>query len=495
MNGCFAAFLILFAQDACAALLRRESKPVPVVTPLLPRGSRYRQLPRPSAPFMTTPGMEVSPRQFQDLMRHTSTGRKRRHGLRKSLFGSYGAESDVGEVHGILRLEDLSSAEYVGVLGVGTSRNCTKNQTSRGEVCASPAAELRVVFDTGSSDLWVASDLCTLGPCAFPKRHRFNRSHSRTFHQEAHPERFETEYGSGRLSGVLGFDDIFVGPFRVKSQSLGLISEESGDAFAAFPIDGIVGLAFSALSVKTSIVPLLDHLVEERAMPKPEFAFYLHKDPSKGGAVIWGGGAERLGLHNGEMMWFPIPEERYWSLSLQGFRLGGEQDVLDLLLPQKPQRGDGPVFFGQDRPKSAVLLVDSGTTFFTAPRRLFNKISEKVWPMNCDKIHTLPEFVFTVGTNLSNYSAVQEIRVPPSVYMIRNAFTGDCMPGIMNMEYGSHDRPFMILGEIFLRHYFSVFQKGAPGDSWLGLAPAREGAEAEKKLLLAQQMTDSLSRP
>ena len=54
------------------------------------------------------------------------------------------------------------------------------------------------------------------------------------------------------------------------------------------------------------------------------------------------------------------------------------------------------VFFGQDRPKSAVLLVDSGTTFFTAPRRLFNKISEKVWPMNCDKIHTLPEFVFTV---------------------------------------------------------------------------------------------------
>ena len=34
-----------------------------------------------------------------------------------------------------------------------------------------------------SQDLWVASDLCTLGPCAFPKRHRFNRSHSRTFHQ------------------------------------------------------------------------------------------------------------------------------------------------------------------------------------------------------------------------------------------------------------------------------------------------------------------------
>ena len=116
-------------------------------------------------------------------------------------------------------------------------------------------------------------------------------------------------------------------------------------------------------------------------MPKPEFAFYLHKDPSKGGAVIWGGGAERLGfwavqcytwfcvfllflacslfsfwvskldytnpkklgtlnrwllhrqgLHNGEMMWFPIPEERYWSLSLQGFRLGGQEDVLDLPL-------------------------------------------------------------------------------------------------------------------------------------------------------------------
>ncbi|OLQ03236.1 Pregnancy-associated glycoprotein 2 [Symbiodinium microadriaticum] len=205
MNGCFAAFLILFSQDAWAALLRRETKPVPVVTPLLPRGSRYQQLLQPSA----APGMQVSSRQFEDLMRHTSAGRIWVLNLR----------SDVGEVHGILRLEDLSSAEYVGVLGVGNARNCTNNASFTGEVCTSPAAELRVVFDTGSADLWVASDLCTLGPCAFPKRHRFNRSHSRTFHQAARPERFETEYGSGRLSGVLGFDDIFVGPFRVKSQN------------------------------------------------------------------------------------------------------------------------------------------------------------------------------------------------------------------------------------------------------------------------------------
>ena len=139
-------------------------------------------------------------------------------------------------------------------------------------------------------------------------------------------------------------------------------------------------------------------------MFKPEFAFYLHKDPSRGGAVIWGGGADRMGLHEGEMTWFPIAEERYWSLSLRGFRLGGEQEeLLPLLLPQKPKRGDGPISFAEEVPERAALVVDSGTTFFTAPRRLFNKISQTVWPMSCDKIHTLPEFVFAVALPCRRY--------------------------------------------------------------------------------------------
>ena len=523
MHAYLRATLMIFSLPGIWAALLRRTDPLPVVTPLVPHA-----LQSPTGRFRSHSnlgmGMEVSPRQLRDLMRHRSTLRRaRRHGLRKSLFGSLGA-ADV-QARGILRLEDLSSAEYVGVLGVGTSRNCTTNGGSS-ELCAStPAAELRVVFDTGSADLWVASDLCTLGPCTFPSRHRFNRSSSRTFRQAARPERFETEYGSGRLAGILAADDVFVGPFRVRAQTLGLISDESGDAFVAYPIDGIVGLAFAALSTKTR--PLLDHLVEENAMPKPEFAFYLHKKPSKGGAVIWGGGADRLGLHHGDMKWFPIAEERFWSLSLLGFRLGSaKEDLLHLLFPKKPQPGDGPLASAEDVPESGVLLVDTGTTFFTAPHRLFNKITEKVWPMNCDKIHTLPEFIFTavcqqmsfascswhdgtlqisqirmivscakVGTNLSNRSAVHELKVPASVYMIQNAFNGDCMPGIMNMDPSPHDRPFMILGEIFLRQYFSVFQKGRePGDSWLGLAPARASEEAEQKLLLAQQMT-SVSAP
>ena len=73
---------------------------------------------------------------------------------------------------GILELKDLAGSEYVGALGVGTSREGTA------------AAELSVVYDTGSADLWIASDLCTQGPCVALGRHRFNRSTSRTFHQE-----------------------------------------------------------------------------------------------------------------------------------------------------------------------------------------------------------------------------------------------------------------------------------------------------------------------
>ncbi|CAJ1456876.1 unnamed protein product [Effrenium voratum] len=473
-------FPLVALLSLCDAALLRANSPQPVVVRLRRDHLQHHRhgITMSASSGLGARGTVCSPRQMRQLEQHQA---RLRHPalLQRSATSAFG-ESEVG----VLRLQDLSSSEYAGLLGVGTRANCTGLGT-RSIEGRCPAAQLRVIYDTGSADLWVNSDLCTYGPCSMDDRHRFNRSSSKTYEQANKPEGFQTEYASGSITGVLGTDDVWLGPVVVKQQTLGLISQEYGEAFTWMPIDGIVGLGFRDLAVKTR--PLLDTL-EEQALPHPEFAFFLHPDFTKGGALLWGK-TEHLRLHQGPMRWFPVAEEKFWSISLLGFRLGlhSVQDLLPLLLPYVKRPSDGPLSqLPEDspsrRPPDALAVLDSGTTFFTAPPRLFNEISRAVGPRSCDSIAGFPEFVFTVGTNLSNRSQTYDLVVPPQMYMTRDYGTERCVPGVMSMGQGYQEKPFMILGEVFMRHYFSIYQRGSEGSSRVGLAPARLGAAAERIL-------------
>eukprot|EP00435_Cladocopium_sp_Y103_P055776 s93_g18.t1 len=362
-------------------------------------------------------GTTCSSRQISALSKHQSV---MKHSMKRNRLTTRDGQLSM------VRLKDLASTEYVGVLGVGS--NC--GVTGR---CV-PAAELYVVFDTGSADVWLASDLCTSGPCTMEGRHRFNRSSSSSFHQDQMPQAFTTEYATGSLSGVMGTDQLWLGPeISAKAQQFGLISQEYGSAFLTIPIDGIVGLGFQEL-VNTNSKALMETLVEEKVLAHVEFAFFFFQDISKGGALIWGH-AEQLKLHEGSITWFPVAQEKYWSVPLRGFRLGrnSTEDLLHLLLPFERHPEDGPVMASAELYQKAQLILDSGTTFFTAPPRLFSKITTVMEPTSCHHINVFPDLVFTVGTDLRNFSAVQELVVPPEVYMVRDPFEHHCEPGFMNL--------------------------------------------------------------
>ena len=117
-------------------------------------------------------------------------------------------------------------------------------------------------------------------------------------------------------------------------------------------------------------------------------------------------------------------QERFWALRLKGFRMA-DRDLMHLVLPHVRHPEDGPLRVA--RPRSAQLILDSGTTFFTAPPRLFNEITKQVRPTSCDRIHEFPNFVYTVrclralrlafqvGTELSNQSKSFDLVIPPEV--------------------------------------------------------------------------------
>eukprot|EP00929_Paragymnodinium_shiwhaense_P111962 TRINITY_DN80210_c0_g1_i1.p1 TRINITY_DN80210_c0_g1~~TRINITY_DN80210_c0_g1_i1.p1 ORF type:complete len:508 (+),score=83.49 TRINITY_DN80210_c0_g1_i1:91-1614(+) len=380
-------------------------------------------------------GTKLSKRQMR-LLEASRLGRK--HNLQKSnlRFGSIlstqrtraGGRSKVTTV---TRLFDVAHTEYVGAVDIG-------------RVDSEVESSLHVVYDTGSADFWVASDLCRDGPCTEHGRKRYNHSRSTTFHAPLQETTLNTVYGSGSFDGKLGFDDVHVGPMTARGQTIGMVSREKGSAFEDLPLDGIVGLGFPSLAAE-SMVPLVDTLMREDQLPQSQFAFYLSHNANNGGAILWGGFDDRF--YDGPLTWFPVIDNEFWSLKLLSFKIGNETAPTHKTMPTK-------------------VLVDSGTTFFTVPASVMSQVNRHAPETECDQLSTLPDMTYTLEDVSGNPF---DIVVKPQEYMVGSdsPIGVFCLAAFVSQEDedssddtdGFHGDPLFIIGEVFMRHHFTVFQR------------------------------------
>ena len=107
---------------------------------------------------------------------------------RKLVRGTAGERQEENVV-----LHDLKNAQYYGKLSIGT-----------------PAQDFEVVFDTGSSDMWVPSTACTTQSSNCASKTTFNKDASSTYAEvEAGQQTtFQIMYGSGAVSGSYGVDTV-----------------------------------------------------------------------------------------------------------------------------------------------------------------------------------------------------------------------------------------------------------------------------------------------
>jgi len=396
----------------------------------------------------------------------------------------------------MLELDDLDmqGVEYVGSVGIGTD---TGNDTSR------PQAELRVIYDTGSADLWIGSDLCEHAPCTEADRHRYNHSLSSTFQPPPAPVDLVTVYGSGRLTGRLGIDSVRVGPLVAKYQTLGLIKEEEG-SFEDLPFDGIVGLGFQALlSHHNGSKPLVQTLIDQEQMAVPQFAFYLHRDPAEGGALLWGDSGKDF--HRGNITWVPVADKYYWALELLSVRVGNftlevhNRTNGSHQLSQNASATRGK-FTKPRAPFQMRLLVDSGTTFNTVLPDIYTAVMKVAHARPCSDVNELPSIVYTV---LDQDGEKKELEVTAEQYMVRSPWsaylkTDICFPGVVQAWNGPRDSPLLILGEVFMRHHFTIFHWGdgmpsrtgrtgvvRPEGAFIGFAEALPSGEVKAMLKTA----------
>nr|XP_036851645.1 pepsin F-like isoform X3 [Manis javanica] len=193
---------------------------------------------------------------------------------------------------------------YIGTISIGT-----------------PPQEFKVIFDTGSTDLWVPSIYCYTSACA--EHNLFNTTWSSTFVNSGRP--INLFYGSGRMSGILGYDTVQIGNLVDVAQAFGLSLNKPGTFTQHGIFDGILGLGFPSLGLK-GVTPVFDNLWKQSLIAQNIFAFYLN-NKNEGSMVMFGGVDNSY--FSGNLSWVPVSKPSYWQISMDSISINGKVVACD----------------------------------------------------------------------------------------------------------------------------------------------------------------------
>lgn len=322
------------------------------------------------------------------------------------------------EVNGFpVSITNYQDAQYYGPISLGT-----------------PPQNFNVVFDTGSSNLWVPSQSCWAIACLL--HNRYDSSSSSTFRKNG--SSFAIRYGSGSVAGILSTDTLTIGSVSVTGQTFGEATAEPGVSFDVAQFDGIAGFAFESISVD-KVTPIWYNILSQKKLP-PQFSFWLSKENGEGGELFLGGSDPTH--YTGDFNYVPLTSETYWEFILGGFLLGSQ---------------DGFVPVG-----GIKAIADTGTSLIVGPTDAMAKINSKLGAtcvgsaclLDCSKISSLPEVTFI----LNNHSFL----VSPSEYVLQVTSVGqtECVSGFSGMDIPAPAGPLWILGDVFLRKYYAQFDFG-----------------------------------
>uniref|UniRef100_A0A8C0GRZ5 Peptidase A1 domain-containing protein n=1 Tax=Chelonoidis abingdonii TaxID=106734 RepID=A0A8C0GRZ5_CHEAB len=312
---------------------------------------------------------------------------------------------------------------YYGAISIGT-----------------PPQNFLVLFDTGSSNLWVPSTYCQSQACT--THTRFNPSNSSTY--SSNGQTFSLQYGSGSLTGVFGYDTIQ--DVSITKQEFGLSETEPGTSFVYAQFDGILGLAFPAIAAGGATT-VMQGLIQENLISASLFSFYL----SDGGELLFGGIDSNL--YSGQIVWTPVTQDAYWQIGIEG--------------GSNISNGRTPIGWCSS---GCQGIVDTGTSLLTAPQAIFSELMEDIgaqensdgeYVVSCSSIDSMPTISFTISRT--------SFPLSPSAYVLQSNST-ECVVGISPTYLPSQNgQPLWILGDVFLRSYYSVYDLG---NSQVGFAPA-----------------------
>jgi cathepsin D len=333
-----------------------------------------------------------------------------------------------------------------------------RNTQFTGEISfGNPEDKFEVIFDTGSANLWINSVLCNDPGCL--KRRQYNHFNSPTFRELGLD--LTVQFGTGELSGVINTDTIFMAGVEIEEQDFAEIHKELGEVFLESKFDGIVGLAYPAMSAY-GFLPIFDNIMMQDKLDQNVFSFYFDKTAGSVTSKLILGGVDET-LITGPVKYFPVVDKYYWTIEASNVMLNDN----DLGLC----------------PEGCKLVADTGTSLLTGPAAIVEVLLEWIdLKEDCSNYDELPDisFVLPHGRNEGDYvSNGEEIKLTltPKEYVVKAfnfiAFKEQCAVSIMPLDVPRPHGPLWILGDVFLSKYYSVYDRD---HDMVGFAVAKKSA-------------------
>ncbi|XP_014103198.1 lysosomal aspartic protease [Bactrocera oleae] len=317
------------------------------------------------------------------------------------------------------QLTNYQDDQYYGPITIGT-----------------PPQTFNVLFDSGSSNLWVPGAPCAANDVACLTHNTYNSSASSTY--QVNNQSFAIQYGTGNLTGYLAVDTVNVSGLVITGQTFAIATSEPGSTFVYSEFDGILGMAYQQISVD-NVIPPFYNMYTQNLIDEPIFAFYLTNNSANG--LSANGGELTLGGYDstyyiGEITYTPVTQEGYWQFNVDSIIVGST-----------------PICY------SCTAIADSGTSLLAVPTALYTTVQntlgailneDGLYVFDCTQTNNLPVVSFKIAGTIftldsSNY--VYEMEGNYGNILCVSAFED----ASVNL---------WILGDVFIMKYYAIFDMG-----------------------------------
>ncbi|NWI04741.1 RENI protein, partial [Tichodroma muraria] len=343
-------------------------------------------------------------------------------------------------------LTNYLDTQYFGEISIGT-----------------PAQTFKVVFDTGSANLWVPSYKCSPLYSACVSHSRYDSSKSRTY--IANGTGFAIRYGTGSVKGVLSQDIVMVSPGThgiPKIHTPGTHRIPQIHTLGAHRIPKIHALGTPRIPEERGIAPCWAGIFGKGESLLPELGFWGKGNHSRcvrhsrnaplkpGGEIILGGSDPAY--YTGDFHYLNVSRSGFWQISMKGVSVGAE------------------ILFCRE---GCSVAVDTGASYITGPAGPVSvlmkaigatEVAEGEYVVDCQRVPQLPNISFHLGGKVYGLSG--------PAYVLRQSQYGEdvCVVAFSGLDIPPPAGPLWILGATFIGHYYTKFDRR---HNRIGFATAR----------------------
>jgi hypothetical protein len=301
-----------------------------------------------------------------------------------------------------------------------------------------PPQKFLILMDSGSADLWVASEACQSqagGDCG--NHQTLGSTSSSTFVASNTP--FTVTYGTGAVAGAIITDDITIAGLQLKGHTFGVATQETADfSDDSVPFDGLMGLAQSTLSQQKTATPV-EALASQGLITDAITSYKISRAADN--------------LNDGEITFGALDTTKFDQATLTTIPNVNTQGFWEGAMDAVTVDGTDAGLAGR------TAILDTGTTLIVAPvddaTAVHNLIQGSTTDGNGQ--FTVPctfnqTVALTFGGTVFNIDP-SDIAFQP---VNANDPTGDCISGISGGSFGTSDTEWLV-GDVFLKNaYYST---------------------------------------